>query len=64
MALSSIAIVAGAINVGILFLQLTSPLLLTLILVGVIGSTNSAVTWYLPSKYLEEAFFNPRIGPR
>ncbi|KAK3331859.1 hypothetical protein B0T19DRAFT_472860 [Cercophora scortea] len=48
--------VAGLINVGLLFLQLTIPVLQAIALLGGIRMVNSAVTWSVVSRFVQSTF--------
>ncbi|KAH8645940.1 hypothetical protein BGZ60DRAFT_501165 [Tricladium varicosporioides] len=49
--------VAGAVNVGLIFLQITLPLLQVLVLVGLLRRKESAVTWSVVSRFVQSTLW-------
>ncbi|KAK0114757.1 hypothetical protein ONS95_014241 [Cadophora gregata] len=45
--------VAGAINIGLLFLQVTLPLLHVLVLVGTLRNKSTAISWSVISRFIQ-----------
>ncbi|KIW15425.1 hypothetical protein PV08_05471 [Exophiala spinifera] len=53
----SVGQVAGVINVGVVFLQLTFPLLLVYILAGLAPESSNAITWTVTGRFLNGSWW-------